>query len=557
MLTKAGNRASELLPWAALCVLLAVECAPFWMLRFPSQDGPSHLHSVCILADYGKQPIYRAYYEIHFSIAGNLLTQALSAGLYQLAGPLVAERLLLTSYVILLPLSVWYALRPLTRHGFAFSLFAFLFLPNYFLHLGFWNFCLSIPLLFFTLGYWLRHRDRWTFGCVAIFAGLGFAIYLAHLLTWVLFAEGVVVLEAARWGARYERGGVTSAPEARAGDWKHGLGRSLFALCTLIPPAFLTAAYAVTATTGAREALSPAGDTLRAHLWSVYSLSFLYTVSDSDHIFAKVIAGLMALMFLAAVGLRVWRARSLRISDSFLLLSVLYTAMAALGPDAVGDGTYIRAREGLFAVLFLVVWLGAQDWPRFVPGACSALACALALCSLWARLPAYQRWDSLISEFQDAGRAIAPGSTILPLRTRADRDRVQPLLHGIDLFAPRPFVDLANYEAATDHFTTRFRAERSPFDALGPRAGLLHSDVQAAFDIRRYETETRGCVDYVVLYQQPHLDRDAAPGTDWTDAYLAQLRDYQLVYVSEPRLNLRVYRRPADVHTSGCTAGTR
>src|ERR1035441_2510269 len=95
---------------SAFLALMVLECSPFWAYQyFPSQDGPSHLHNASVLANYGSEPIYRQYYRITpVQPAGNMLTQFILAALLKFIEPLLAEKLLLSGYVILFFMSFRY-----------------------------------------------------------------------------------------------------------------------------------------------------------------------------------------------------------------------------------------------------------------------------------------------------------------------------------------------------------------------------------------------------------------------------------------------------------------
>ena len=170
-------------------VLMSIQVLSVWIIRYyPSQDGPSHLYNAAVLANYDRVPVYREFYSIHVSPAGNLLAQLLQSGLLKIAGEFAAEKLLLTLYVVLLPLSFRVLLATATAELSPFVLCGLVFLPNFFFYMGFWNFCLSIPLLLFALTYFRRRRRHWTPAAVIAFALLSFLTYSAHLLSWALLS---------------------------------------------------------------------------------------------------------------------------------------------------------------------------------------------------------------------------------------------------------------------------------------------------------------------------------------------------------------------------------
>src|SRR5262249_32107651 len=115
---------------------------------------------------------------------------------------------------------------------------------------------------------------------------------------------------------------------------------------------------------------------------------------------------------------------------------------------------------------------------------------------------------------------------------------VSPYLHCVGLLsADKAIVDLRNYEASTSYFTTSFRSFVSPFPALGEIDQL--ESTRPVFDIRRYENETRGRVDYLLFQGGAMLGRNGADGLE-KDLYHGQMGAYRLVTTAQGG-NLRLY----------------
>ena len=108
-------------------------------------------------------------------------------------------------------------------------------------------------------------------------------------------------------------------------------------------------------------------------------------------------------------------------------------------------------------------------------------------------------------------------------------------------------VDLGNYEAAADYFTTRFQPERSPFPALATM-----KDLEAAppvFDIGRYEKETRGRVDYILFYGGRDSGGDGGKAAE-VELCRSRIAGYKLA--RSGRLgNLRLYERTSAAARGG------
>src|SRR5262245_49019596 len=83
-------------------LILVLHLLPVWLFTyFPSQDGPSHLANSIVLKDYGKPGTrYHEFYELRWELFPNWTSHMLLAGLMTLAPPLIAEKLLLSIYII-------------------------------------------------------------------------------------------------------------------------------------------------------------------------------------------------------------------------------------------------------------------------------------------------------------------------------------------------------------------------------------------------------------------------------------------------------------------------
>src|SRR6185295_15449416 len=101
---------------------------------------------------------------------------------------------LLTAYVLLLPLSVRYALKAIDRRAVFLSVLSFPFLYNFLFQMGFFNFCFSLAAFFFSLGFWLRNQERMTPVRIAILALLVLWVYFCHPVTLVMTVVALLAL---------------------------------------------------------------------------------------------------------------------------------------------------------------------------------------------------------------------------------------------------------------------------------------------------------------------------------------------------------------------------
>src|SRR3954451_4735207 len=148
---------------ALFLALLLWHLVPVWAFRyFPSQDGGEHVNNANILLRYftSDGALFREYFIFNRNLDPNWLGHVILASVMSVAPGNVAEKILLTIYVLAFPLSVRYALRAIEPDAGWLAIFSFPFIFNFAVHMGFWNFALSLPLFFLVVGYWMHHcRD--------------------------------------------------------------------------------------------------------------------------------------------------------------------------------------------------------------------------------------------------------------------------------------------------------------------------------------------------------------------------------------------------------------
>jgi hypothetical protein len=185
-----AEHAEPLTFWA----LVAVHLIPIWACRYlPTQDGPAHLNNAQILKDYGSpRPGYAEFFELRVEPLPNLTSHLLLALLLTVIPPLVAEKVLVSVYVIGFAGSFRYFLgafgprcRPLSWAGL-------LFVFNRCFWMGFYNYCLSLVLLWVILGYCLRQRPTASWRPLGVLMLLFTALHFTHLMGFLIALAGAV-----------------------------------------------------------------------------------------------------------------------------------------------------------------------------------------------------------------------------------------------------------------------------------------------------------------------------------------------------------------------------
>jgi hypothetical protein len=538
--------------------LIVVHLIPVWGYQhFPSQDGPAHLENAVIVREYQdpERTAFRTFYELNDRFTPNWLGHLVLAGLMTLVPPLVAEKVFLSGYLILLPLAIRYAVLGVRRDSAFLAVLGFPFVYNYTLHMGFYSFSYSLAMFFLVIGYWLRHRESAGLRHTVTLAVLLLLLYFAHIVSAVTagLAIGLLTL----WQmlpelARQMRERQFSWPRLRSAL------PTLTPLYAAVPTLALFGLFMVVNREQSHiswEDKSPL-TTLMKDLLSLHSL----VSYDRQEVWvARAVAGLFGSIVLYLILSRRVTPR-FTFWDGFVLLSVLYGLIYLVGPSSVGGGSYIHDRMNLYPALALIIWFAAHTYAPAARRSIQGLGVALAAVLLGLHSVKYRELNDYLAEYLSASPHIEPNTTVLPITFSQGgaAPGQPPLSWRIDVFlnaagyiaAERHVVELWNYEASqTRFFPIVFRP------GLNPTAYLQYAPLDAASgDFRALPTglvafsqRTGREIDYVVVWGVREPDRQK----DTPRLIFGQLEQgFDLIYTSPQRGLMQLYRRKDFEHAS-------
>src|SRR4051795_10504894 len=185
--------------FVALAVLLD---GPIWLVKLvPTQDGPVHLAQADLIARVGWGGVLQepaaTFYQWNPRIEPNSAIYLLLAGLIRLThDALIAHSLFLSLYGLLWIGAAYAACRSETERPVLPMLLLLPLAFGVFIHWGFYNFALGVPLFLLFASFWRSVRERGdaiTFAATALFLA---ALYLTHITSVVaacllLAADGV------------------------------------------------------------------------------------------------------------------------------------------------------------------------------------------------------------------------------------------------------------------------------------------------------------------------------------------------------------------------------
>jgi hypothetical protein len=432
--------------WAATLAHLFL----VWALPYvPTQDGPSHLGNALMMKGLGDpQTRYGEYFTLRPEPVPNWTCHVLLVALLYIFPPLAAEKVVVSLYVVGLAGAYRYFLGsfgPRTMVGGA-SVLLFMFNKCFFM--GFYNYCLSLLVIFFVFGYVLRRGGPFGLRQWSVLALAFLVAYFTHLVGFVIAVIGATWLVATRGPAR---------------------GRALFGLAVAVLPAMLlmvdylaTTRFFVSGggTSLLRQSLgqqltwarlSGELDALHDALWAVY---------DGGKVSLDwMVMGLFEALLLAAVCMRPTND-----SRHLALWPIAGLAMAMLLfhfllPEGLGQhGGFLRDRFAPLAPLLAIacfrrVWHG---WTSLV------LQAALYALVGWNALLLtgfFREANEVIQTFSSGVACVGEDRTLIVYRPEKPSDGVDYLLHaGYYYCLNTRNIDLDNYEADTLYFPLRYRA---------------------------------------------------------------------------------------------------
>jgi hypothetical protein len=491
-------------------LLLLVEVVPIWWFEyFPSSDGPSHIENATILRRYHDPDwaFVRDFYTISKSPDPNWLGHLLLASLIGVMPPLIAEKIFLTGYLVLLPVSVRYAVRAVRADAGFLALLAFPFVPNLFFHMGFYNFCYSLPLFFFVVGYWLKHRTRFSPRQMLILGALGLALYFSHLVS--LATAWVVIAVDGAWFAYLQ---VKARPQEMQHRvlqfWRAALVIATPVFLALLPTMLLAAWFVIVPDRPPSLVENVDRSTLAIFLKLEALVS--YSLAEGLPALGVSLFCLILTGYLQKQRLRDGRAQP---ADGLFLAAIVLVILCLAVPPGLAGGLFVNLRLTLYPFFTLFLWFAAQPGCDHCRWAIRFAATAATISLVILHAGVYAQANEYVGEMLAAAEALEPDHTLFVLRLvppnyapdgRQLSSRV-PLFQHLEgyIAGQRRLVNLKNYEATSGKFPIRYRPEMNPYSLIGRDDRVLDRGLHASppqVDLLAYEKATGRPVDYVLIW---------------------------------------------------------
>lgn len=465
-------------------LLVLLYLLPIWSIQFfPSQDGPSHVYNALIVKEYfntNEYPLFHKYYDLNAKPMPNWFGHATMAILMFIVNPLIAEKLLLSGYVLLFLLSGRYLLINVdsTKKWLALAFFPFVY--NYLLNMGFYNFSYSVGFFLLAVGYWWKHHQNLRLKHAAILNLIMVCCYFSHMVSTVIALLSIAVL----WLVTIRLNTIK----------KH-----LLQIPMLLPSCIFPLWFVVSHGTTSHGSHWPS-----KRLFNYFTaLEVFYSFDNFQLYIGKILVFYFLVSLLVSIftnKLR-WAERfrkpHLQKEDGFLLLSITCLILYITVPDGMSGGGFITHRLSLYPYLILLPWLyGTLKQP--IKWLSTTVLVVLALVNLVYLMRWYPMLDKDMKEFRSGVEAVEPNKTIMPLifNNHGHCDRIGMFLHAIGYYcAYTKGVEWDNYEATTNYFPIMYKPA---LNSIRPNTGVIEGhpqDMDIAANVN--------LVDYICAWEMP------------------------------------------------------
>ena len=430
-------------------LLLVAHIAFVWWIRyFPTQDGPSHIYNLVILSDLingGKE--WGRFFSYDWQAVPNLGFHIIAYPLLNFFAPFTVEKIFISLYIVLMGISVPIFLRTFGKPVLPAAFFLFPVIFNFTLMMGFYSYCITIPLflLAFSLAWQIRNASSFIRFFILNLAS--FALFYFHLIPFIVF------LIALGWISITE-------PD----DYKGKLKKIAILLMEASPSIFLFIVYAKRGVGGYFPDFTYLVSSSRFFgLLADLLLFSMYTFSPWQVLFASTVTYIFSiLVYLSVKSIYHERRNSKYIahSDKILIFVVLCLITIYLSaPISFGNGSYFNQRFPWIIYLLLLPLLRFPESVYFRKYGSIVLASVVTVFFACNAVILFKQSAKVELFLSGLNAGLPKGALVMTYKAETpDAARVDVLLHAASYYGVnKGCVDIGNYELGTELFPTRYK----------------------------------------------------------------------------------------------------
>jgi hypothetical protein len=515
--------------WSGVVICLLQVWLPHYYL---TGDGPCHLYNATMLKDHilGEHTaFYKQFYDFSNGVNPNWFSHVLLTALLFIFHGAIAEKILISMYILVFTTGYKKLVEIFTGSKSSYAILtAFLFVFHQLLAKGFYNYTISLSLIFWAGAHWHTFLEKRNFENAALFTLVLGLLFLSHPVGFGIAA--IVCMSICAVYFLQKKLYVQAT--------KYLLLLGLFFLpFILMLSAFMENNTMELSGFGFMEWRADA-------LFNHYDFTTHHNMED---IAMRIVTYSLIILFIFLLVYRLVKHFKVIKTDALLLPVLCTICIYFVFPENIGGGLItMRTHIALFmlAVLYISVYLKPLYQKIY-----SIALFVLFLYLSGVRFYYGQLSSEAATDYVSAAKYIQPGAVILPLSFQhggetPDRvkilDRNWSFVHAAQYIAleKKPLILLDNYEANTRYFPFLWKWPLNPFAHLASGEGI---ESQRPFAlIREYEQKTGATVNNVVTWcHDPEYD------TGHVKVMMDEIRaHYNRVYISASNRTV-VYTRKA------------
>ncbi len=496
---------------------------------FLTVDGPAHVYNSRLLKDWilGEHlDFYQKFYFDHFKPDPNWMDHALLSSLMVVFPSNIAEKILLTVYVLGFGVGILSLIYHINRENIFLVFLGLPFIYHFTFFNGFWNSSLSLVLGIWVIVWWNFHYRKFTASSVITGLVLITPLYFTHLLGLGM----ALMVMGGTWLMEYVANLQQKNMNARQLLFK----RLMLAVVVALPAVMLVANFIYTK--GLNQIQSSVNPKILFDQYVILTGLKSIGAEPYETVFVKIIAFTFHLLLVWGIIVKV-KTRAISKYDGFLLAFIIILYFYLNLPEAIVGGSVLIKRVQIVPYVLLIGWLAQFTFPQVIRKGFAILLFIVSVGLVVSRMPAHHRNNQGVKEYLSVLPYIEPESTVLPLsynHNGLDEDtsvlsKMWLFMHAGDyLGAEKPLVLLSNYEASSGAFPLIYHYNQNPFILIGKNEGIEFQP--PSVDLTRFQRETGYPIDYVVTWCRNLTDQTHPY---WIDADQQLKEHYDLIYTSQ------------------------
>jgi hypothetical protein len=462
-------------------------------------DGASHTYNAKVLFDYvlgHERDFYKEFFTINRGIDPNWMSHLVLGVFVQFMPPWLADKCFQIIYVLVFAYGFRYFIRSIEKEN---SFLSFLFFPFLFtlpFQQGFYNYSISLGLLFWSVGFYIRSRKQIDNSFIQLI--------LSILILITSFSHGMpaiytMLLILLIWVSDHYQSLIPF-------DFKKNLIELSRLFLIFLPSAFMILLFMAKRGTGAVP-----------HAWSkgkklVEFLKMWTSQSTRDaEMYPAIAVGILILICLIVL---LFTHRKVHIRSKnpmgivFIFMAVFTFFSYITCPHSIGGAGSIDIRLAFLPPLFLLFFYATKAWHATMKQLFIGVSFVISVAFLVIRFPFVTKANRIAQEIMKAGDSIEDKSVVLNI----SMDAWQQLPNHDSLFHKdgsfihigdyigaeknKHLVLAMNYEAEINYFPVNWQAGKNPRESV---EGLIPGNYPPCGDVMAYEKQLNRRLDYVLL----------------------------------------------------------